>query len=470
VAKPDELLEYELLHHPERVLVIAGTGVALASCSNQPQLSWKGLLRDGLQRCSDLQSTDAALLSSFGQVLDNPDATVNALIAVAQFVSDELSKPRYGVFSEWLHDAFHEVTPDQTDLITAICSCGTRIATTNYDGLIESVTNRKAVSWTDKAGAARFFREWTPSVLHLHGYFRVPESVILGARSYGDVCKDDLMQSALRGTFILGTVVFVGCGAGLDDPNFSSLLDWARHTLKECHHRHFILVCTSELTHWRLRLEGLPIVPIPYGTEHSDLSSFVRQLSARVESARSSNPGAQLTTAQFSFEERWAKLDAEREQIQLSDYFARSKALVMELQFAGGKGRAATAFSSRLLSHGKGLLAEDAILYGLDAAQWLLELNYTELATLHINELSRRTATVQVSPEVELRLNHLTLSLQKAICAYVESVSSIEEAILRSSGDERLLLEAERMELQFLDGDFTSGSTPQNGEMSDDSQ
>jgi SIR2-like domain len=89
--------------------------------------------------------------------------------------------------------------------------------------LAVSGTGRSAITWRNRALAAIFFREPTQDVLHLHGYYRQVDSIILGARSYGEICRDEFAQTALRGLMISGTLVFVGCGAGLEDPNFGGV-------------------------------------------------------------------------------------------------------------------------------------------------------------------------------------------------------------------------------------------------------
>jgi hypothetical protein len=57
------------------------------------------------------------------------------------------------------------------------------------------------------------------AILHLHGEYRRPESVVLGLASYQKV-KDDPHAKAILQCFTLAkTLLFVGCGDTVLDPN-----------------------------------------------------------------------------------------------------------------------------------------------------------------------------------------------------------------------------------------------------------
>ena len=77
----------------------------------------------------------------------------------------------------------------------------------------------------------RVLRREEKGVAHLHGYFRQPESVVLGSRSYDDVLRDEHAQAILRTLVLRDRLLFVGFGAGLSDPNFGNLLSWMARVL-----------------------------------------------------------------------------------------------------------------------------------------------------------------------------------------------------------------------------------------------
>ena len=108
----------------------------------------------------------------------------------------------------------------------------------------------------DGAKVERVVRGDEPGVVHLHGYWDRPESVILGIRSYEQVLGDahaQTMQQAIRS---LKTLLFVGCREGLLDPNFGALLEWSAKVFAGSEYRHFLLTRESEVA--ALQSQRLP--------------------------------------------------------------------------------------------------------------------------------------------------------------------------------------------------------------------
>jgi tetratricopeptide (TPR) repeat protein len=118
--------------------------------------------------------------------------------------------------------------------------------------------------------------------LHLHGHWQDPESVVLGIRSYEAVLGDVHAQTVLRSLRLKHTLVFIGCGAGLGDPNLGALLAWSRPILAGSEYRHFRLCRKQERE--ELEREHPPeerIFPLPFGEKHGDLATFLRDLAVR---------------------------------------------------------------------------------------------------------------------------------------------------------------------------------------------
>ncbi|HWB14478.1 MAG TPA: SIR2 family protein [Pirellulales bacterium] len=458
-----EQLEQELVTSPNRVVLVAGIGVSSGTCGNQECASWKGLLRHGLQRCQDVCGTDGGVLAAQRAILDNPNAPSHAWISVGQFITDELNARRPGVFGAWLSDSIGGITHVDTRLVRALADLGVNLATTNYDGMIEAGTNWTPITWRDHASAANFFRGSSQDVLHLHGYYRQPDSVVLGARSYGDICSDPFFQTALRGLMIHGTLLFVGCGAGLEDPNFGPLLEWGRTTLANCFHTHFILVRSDEVEAWRERLKGIPIELVPYGATYSDLLPFVTTLADSVRRRRVSTPLSLLSAAQMGFDDRWRRLESEREVLPTSDYFARSRVLAQELWAAGGRHRAALAFSDRVTFQGTDLPIPEYVEFSLDAAEWLLDDGLASFASRHLAEIATKLENADVLDRHQRQFRELRVRCMDALCAYTEVLQAIAEAIPHAGVEERHRLEAERSEIHFLQGNFGQAKVGSEG-------
>jgi tetratricopeptide (TPR) repeat protein len=155
-----------------------------------------------------------------------------------------------------------------------------QFATTNYDKLIEAVTKLPSVTWMQKERVERVIRGDEKGVLHLHGSFDQPESVVLSLRSYEEVLHDQHAQNTLRTLHTMRTFLFVGCGAGLNDPNLGALLKWTGSTLTHAYRR-FRLALEREVD--QLQKEHPPgqnIFVLPFGKEHRDLAPFLRRFKA----------------------------------------------------------------------------------------------------------------------------------------------------------------------------------------------
>jgi hypothetical protein len=208
-----------------QVVAIVGTGVSIGTTNRNRLASWTGLLEDGVQRCCDLIRT---LPSGWKErrLAEIHSNDMDELLSAAENVSRKLGAPDGGEFRRWLRESVGSLKAQHRGVIEALHGLGAKLATTNYDGLIEEVTGLPPVTWMDGAKVERLIRSDDRGVLHLHGYWDKPESVVLGIRSYEKVMGDAHAQNILRALQTMKTLLFVGFGSGLKDPNFGSLLRW----------------------------------------------------------------------------------------------------------------------------------------------------------------------------------------------------------------------------------------------------
>ena len=202
-------------------------------------------------------------------------------------------------------------------------------------------------------------------------------------------------------------------------------------------------------------LKGVPIDPIPYGAEYRDLTPFLEGLAERVQRQRVREPLSLLSTSQTDFDARWEELERNRENLPALDYFRRSRMLAAELWRAGGRRRAAMAFSGRLTFGGQPLLIPEYVEFALDAAEWLLDEDLPSLASDHLREIEQRLGGADIPAQHLTRFRNLRVRCMDALCAYAESLRAIEDALPHAGDDERARLEAERSEIHFLHGNFT---------------
>jgi tetratricopeptide (TPR) repeat protein len=286
MASDSDLLLDDLKSHIANrdVLVVVGAGVSIGATNRDPVASWMGLLEHGIGRCKAVASMSEEWVARRNADLTSGD--MDDLLSVAELVASKLGSPRGGEYGRWLRETVGALRVVHRGVLEALRDLDLTIATTNYDGLIEEVTGRPAVTWQDGAKVERVLRGDDTGVLHLHGYWERPETVILGVRDYQKVLGDahaQTMQRAIRAT---RTLLFVGYGAGLKDPNFGAFLKWTRGVFPESEYRHYRLALEADIMSLQAehpREERVFV--LSYGPSHADLASFLRGLAARSKPA-----------------------------------------------------------------------------------------------------------------------------------------------------------------------------------------
>lgn len=260
-----------------RVVVVAGAGVTVAA-TQDPETAWPGLLRSGIAVVEQLAGAVLRPGWADSARADASSPNVRDVLSVAGRITAELRAQRPGEFRKWLEETAGQYRAKDTRLLDAIVNLGTPIATTNYDDLLERASGRREISWNESSKVAQWLRGRREAVLHLHGHWDDPDHVVLGPLSYDSVVRDELVAIVIRDLMISRTVLFVGMGAGLGDPNFETLRGWSRRVLGTATHRHYRLVRDSELAHLTKEHIGEPIHCIPYGASFDDLPPFLDSL------------------------------------------------------------------------------------------------------------------------------------------------------------------------------------------------
>jgi tetratricopeptide (TPR) repeat protein len=270
------------------VLVVVGTGVSLAA-TGEAVASWQGLLLNGVDRCEGLEHLSRSKAARLRAAIrwGNLDRLLDAAGEVRKALrgSDD-SEVRI-----WLRDTVGQLKAKDRELLEAIRDLGLPIATTNYDDLLEEVTGWRPVTWMDGDRAIRASQGSEKAILHLHGHWSKLESVILDRESYDRIRSHDLAQTLLRSARTFKTLLFVGCGEGLSDPNFGALLEWAREVFRGMEGRHYRLCRKSEVATLKKLHREDHILPVSYGPEYDDLAGYLRTLAATKPAERPRLPG-----------------------------------------------------------------------------------------------------------------------------------------------------------------------------------
>ena len=266
-----------------RVVVIAGTGVSVVASGN-PKIAghhvatWTGLLGHGIAHCTDRGTITPEVANHLTAQLRLGETDL--LITAAETVSQRLRGQSPGVFRGWLKDSIGQLTVQNRALIDALQALGGLIATLNYDTLIEQATDRRAITWQQADAVTDVLRNTTQdAVLHLHGVYTEPGSVVLGLASYLKVRDDAHASTVLRSLAQGRTLLFVGCGDTVSDPNFARLIQWAKAALDDVAPHHFLLCRQSERRAFQDKLrQARWLQPLAYGDDYADLLPFLQSL------------------------------------------------------------------------------------------------------------------------------------------------------------------------------------------------
>jgi hypothetical protein len=277
-----------------KVVAVVGAGVALAATGSKSVAGWIGLLRDGIERIEALKrAPHAGWAIRQRAVLEDAAAgrgDLTDLLGVAEQISERLGFPHDGEWLRWLRETVGALTPaTQPRLLKAIADLGIPIATTNYDGLLEDATGHPPLSWTRTADIVRCLRREQSGIWHLHGYWQEPETVVLGIRDYARIVATDTAQHLQRVLPTLNGLLYIGCGAGLEDPNFRALRKWMGTVLPGSEHRHIRLARDADVA--AVQREHPPeerTVVLGFGASFDDLAPFVEALA---RDARRTAPG-----------------------------------------------------------------------------------------------------------------------------------------------------------------------------------
>ncbi|MEI7748705.1 MAG: SIR2 family protein, partial [Chlorobiaceae bacterium] len=222
-----------------KVLVVVGAGVSMGA-TGKAHASWLGLLEHGIGHLVDTgiftPSHRDTLLNSLKSAFSPFDLAL--ALQHAENVEVNLKTLDLQAFADWLESAFRDLTPrpggtDTLDALRDLQQAGALLLTTNYDSLLSDATGLPPVSWDDHEKLLQVISQQQNGILHIHGHWQQPSSVVLGRSSYDRVVKDEKFQSAFKSLWLEWSWVYVGCGDGVDDPNLGRLLEWGKQWGKE---------------------------------------------------------------------------------------------------------------------------------------------------------------------------------------------------------------------------------------------
>jgi formylglycine-generating enzyme required for sulfatase activity len=260
-----------------QVVVVVGAGYSIAATDGAELASWTGLLSDGLEQCSEYGRPplrDEALLLSQELV---STGTVDMMLAAASIIEARLGAPGGAEWRRWLKESVGNLEVSNPKLGAAIHELGAPILTTNYDSLLHEGIPGPAfqpLTWNQTPQWVEALSNERKGILHLHGWWDEPESVVLGVSSYESILRAEAAQEIQRALGRFNTLLFIGYGAGLSDPNFGPLLEWLQRS-DSPNHRHYVLMNTEEI---KTLPEDTDLNPIEYGPTYELLPLYLSSL------------------------------------------------------------------------------------------------------------------------------------------------------------------------------------------------
>ncbi len=277
---PRESLIREL--RTERVIFVVGAGFSVASAATGAPASWPDLITHGLSFAGAIGAVGADDATRIERLVE--DRTTGSLIAAASEVETALRGVASG-FDIWMAESAGRLQLAHPGLRDALRALNVTIATTNYDTLLSEDGGPPPIPWTDGPRSLNVLRGDVNGILHLHGVYDAPDSIVFGDAGYDRVRADEFAQFRQQALAAVRTLVFVGCGEGLHDPNMASLLDWLASLRVQ--HAHFRLVRFAE----RSATPNAHIIDIPYGEDFRDLAPFLEGLAASAARSAVSRKG-----------------------------------------------------------------------------------------------------------------------------------------------------------------------------------
>lgn len=276
-----------------RLAVVVGTGVSISATGGHPNASWRGLLLDGVKAC---RSLDPTLDDKWADRVnaDIKSIRMDDMLSAADRVHRCLTKSSGGAWSRWLRESIGSLEFTDTTLIKAIAALRTPLLTTNYDDALETALRRRAVTVRDVERLRLALVGESDDVIHLHGHWEVPDTVVLGAGSYDGVIRNELLALLSTAAALQRSLLFVGVGEGLSDPHFETLRSWLTRNARETELRHYRLCTDAELEPLSKLHAGEAIHPVSCGPDHQALIPFLTRLAGEAfEVSRSSSSGAE---------------------------------------------------------------------------------------------------------------------------------------------------------------------------------
>lgn len=279
LKKPKEEL-IELLKEG-KIIPFIGAGVPRA-VAGLP--GWGKLIENGLDYAISLRIDRNSDIPKAKELLGK-----GRFLEASEHLKKVLQYPGYP-YLNWIKSQFGNINPRNLDLISSILDlCAPIIVTTNYDTLLSKVDNlgnREKFTHVQYNEALNAMERGKDVVLHLHGIYEKPESIILSQSDYDELNNDLGYKSFVQKLISDYHLLFIGCSRdGVMDADFSTLFNFTKQWFAASGRQHYILLHEQEIANYN-HLELLAtgnIQAISYGSNHKNLPGFIKEINPNIE-------------------------------------------------------------------------------------------------------------------------------------------------------------------------------------------
>lgn len=262
-------------------IIMLGTGFSSAVAKDKAHASWVGLLRAGLEylKTNGLIEKSVLVESIEQDIQIGIELDSSFLVAVGEKISSLMHRTSSPHFAAFLRDTVGALEPDsgKAELARTIEQLNAPVMTTNYDTLYEQITKKPSITWSESRKFRTAIKSQSTDVIHLHGIWDDPESVILTTSDYEKILRHEDTAALRQSIGVLKTIIFVGYGAGLNDPHFQALWNFLKPLVAE-NVVHYTLCLEQDLVSINRENFDTPIIPVAYGDNHDQLEPFLKQL------------------------------------------------------------------------------------------------------------------------------------------------------------------------------------------------
>lgn len=207
------------------IIFLCGAGLSVSLGDHAK--GWVGWLKEGKAYLSDVEAEE--LDRRFGSY------SASELIDAASFLIEALRKN--GNYTAYMDSTIGSLRVQNKKLANALAlfvRCGDYFATTNYDKLLEEVTGLGYYTYNMPGKIVQMLSgQAEMSVIHLHGIYDAAtntDDIVADQKQYEDVITNQGAQF-IQNLISTCTLVILGCGATVDDPNLKGFMSFASKQL-----------------------------------------------------------------------------------------------------------------------------------------------------------------------------------------------------------------------------------------------